>query len=289
HRAGRAPLPRTRGRRGDTRRYGARCTTAGARDRSRQARGGWRGGGVVSPAPPVAARLEPARVSHQPRPLRRVPRAGHRSRGAGEGAGAPRVQAAVSRGIRRPAARAYPSGPSARTRRRDRAGPRRGAAAGRLRRIIGGSQGGRARTPARGARGKDDRLRPTAGHGALPDAPAPRPPPRGGDGRAGLVREGGLGEGGRAPRIRAASAGCSPSPLGARNGRPDRNRYLERGAESPGCRPRDPLRSALEIQDRKSTRLNSSHVAISYAVFCLKKKTTSPALTARARSGGASD
>src|SRR5439155_22251518 len=27
-----------------------------------------------------------------------------------------------------------------------------------------------------------------------------------------------------------------------------------------------------EQQDRKSTRLNSSHVAISYAVFCLKKK-----------------
>src|SRR5690625_6222623 len=27
------------------------------------------------------------------------------------------------------------------------------------------------------------------------------------------------------------------------------------------------------IRDRKSTRLNSSHVAISYAVFCLKKKT----------------
>src|SRR5690625_1551362 len=26
--------------------------------------------------------------------------------------------------------------------------------------------------------------------------------------------------------------------------------------------------------DRKSTRLNSSHVAISYAVFCMKKKTT---------------
>src|SRR5437870_10375850 len=28
-------------------------------------------------------------------------------------------------------------------------------------------------------------------------------------------------------------------------------------------------------RDRKSTRLNSSHVAISYAVFCLKKKKTS--------------
>src|SRR3712207_7100557 len=28
----------------------------------------------------------------------------------------------------------------------------------------------------------------------------------------------------------------------------------------------------VEIQDRKSTRLNSSHANISYAVFCLKKK-----------------
>src|SRR5207253_4805212 len=29
---------------------------------------------------------------------------------------------------------------------------------------------------------------------------------------------------------------------------------------------------ARPVRDRKSTRLNSSHVAISYAVFCLKKK-----------------
>src|SRR3712207_8437240 len=29
-------------------------------------------------------------------------------------------------------------------------------------------------------------------------------------------------------------------------------------------------------RDRKSTRLNSSHANISYAVFCLKKKQTSP-------------
>src|SRR5690606_42011254 len=29
---------------------------------------------------------------------------------------------------------------------------------------------------------------------------------------------------------------------------------------------------ACDFQDRKSTRLNSSHVKISYAVFCLKKK-----------------
>src|SRR5690625_7053747 len=32
------------------------------------------------------------------------------------------------------------------------------------------------------------------------------------------------------------------------------------------------LYPVIQIQDRKSTRLNSSHVAISYAVFCLKKK-----------------
>src|SRR5256886_3302632 len=32
------------------------------------------------------------------------------------------------------------------------------------------------------------------------------------------------------------------------------------------------LVSAVEKQDRKSTRLNSSHSQISYAVFCLKKK-----------------
>src|SRR5690606_42112202 len=31
---------------------------------------------------------------------------------------------------------------------------------------------------------------------------------------------------------------------------------------------------ALGVEDRKSTRLNSSHVKISYAVFCLKKKNT---------------
>src|SRR5207253_5521489 len=40
------------------------------------------------------------------------------------------------------------------------------------------------------------------------------------------------------------------------------------GAEKRGRKP--PL--TYIGQDRKSTRLNSSHVAISYAVFCLKKK-----------------
>src|SRR5699024_9752491 len=31
-------------------------------------------------------------------------------------------------------------------------------------------------------------------------------------------------------------------------------------------------KTMMELEDRKSTRLNSSHVSISYAVFCLKKK-----------------
>src|SRR5690625_6794168 len=33
-----------------------------------------------------------------------------------------------------------------------------------------------------------------------------------------------------------------------------------------------PCEAEMPFIDRKSTRLNSSHVAISYAVFCLKKK-----------------
>src|SRR5436305_11104587 len=39
--------------------------------------------------------------------------------------------------------------------------------------------------------------------------------------------------------------------------------------------------NGLPAIDRKSTRLNSSHVRSSYAVFCLKKKTTLSAPAAR--------
>src|SRR5215813_14552171 len=49
---------------------------------------------------------------------------------------------------------------------------------------------------------------------------------------------------------------------------------LFRSAESlPACHGRPP-RHWRSHADRKSTRLNSSHVRISYAVFCLKKKNT---------------
>src|SRR3712207_7757306 len=37
-------------------------------------------------------------------------------------------------------------------------------------------------------------------------------------------------------------------------------------------RPRGPQDDGADREDRKSTRLNSSHANISYAVFCLKKK-----------------
>src|SRR5690348_17369011 len=39
-----------------------------------------------------------------------------------------------------------------------------------------------------------------------------------------------------------------------------------------GLAPPDGGRLCLDVADRKSTRLNSSHPSISYAVFCLKKK-----------------
>src|SRR5439155_26297949 len=59
------------------------------------------------------------------------------------------------------------------------------------------------------------------------------------------------------------------SPLGANRRR--------RPASSSGCRAAratwTPSTQSRTLRaDRKSTRLNSSHVAISYAVFCLKKK-----------------
>src|SRR5438477_9697573 len=52
---------------------------------------------------------------------------------------------------------------------------------------------------------------------------------------------------------------------------------MERGARAwrrrHALRLRGPCRHPSgECRDRKSTRLNSSHMSISYAVFCLKKK-----------------
>src|SRR5690625_1249524 len=50
------------------------------------------------------------------------------------------------------------------------------------------------------------------------------------------------------------------------------NRKTPYSMDEKQMRFEDILGESLIISDRKSTRLNSSHVAISYAVFCLKKK-----------------
>src|SRR3712207_7547986 len=66
-----------------------------------------------------------------------------------------------------------------------------------------------------------------------------------------------------------------------------------RGFRAPGGRPRPAPAAALRapaggrggcgrrgpLPDRKSTRLNSSHANISYAVFCFKKKNTNVPLS----------
>src|SRR5256885_11875729 len=44
------------------------------------------------------------------------------------------------------------------------------------------------------------------------------------------------------------------------------------GAVEAAAHPAPGVLPALAAEDRKSTRLNSSHLVISYAVFCLKRK-----------------
>src|SRR5205085_9731005 len=56
-----------------------------------------------------------------------------------------------------------------------------------------------------------------------------------------------------------------------REGNPLKNQTCEQGEASLIC-PRRSRRTFKLASDRKSTRLNSSHSQISYAVFCLKKK-----------------
>src|SRR3712207_7923117 len=67
-------------------------------------------------------------------------------------------------------------------------------------------------------------------------------------------------------RVRAHEPVESARPYDARHLSEDRARV---GHEVDGVR----------VQDRKSTRLNSSHANISYAVFCLKKKKISEIYT----------
>src|SRR5690606_41247174 len=60
----------------------------------------------------------------------------------------------------------------------------------------------------------------------------------------------------------AHAQGVGPHPVAGRRGQPRLLQHLVHPA----------VRDAVAGGDRKSTRLSSSHVKISYAVFCLKKK-----------------
>src|SRR5687768_17864323 len=80
------------------------------------------------------------------------------------------------------------------------------------------------------------------------------------------------------PTRRSSDLGVLRRPGDRRDGGPRRVRAGGRGrrdlpAAAQGVSARDPGGfSGAVRQDRKSTRLNSSHGYISYAVFCLKKK-----------------
>src|SRR5690606_41704774 len=63
------------------------------------------------------------------------------------------------------------------------------------------------------------------------------------------------------------------APAGHRVQWPPRNDQIRVDQQLRRCC----CRFRSRVRDRKSTRLNSSHVKISYAVFCLKKKNTNQA------------
>src|SRR5256886_929255 len=81
----------------------------------------------------------------------------------------------------------------------------------------------------------------------------------------------------RPPRP-SRDAAPAPSRRGALPPRPSRTRRL-----SPP--PGPPVSEGGRSRDRKSTRLNSSHSQISYAVFCLKKKQAAVAVVRAHRDG----
>src|SRR5947199_4820623 len=70
---------------------------------------------------------------------------------------------------------------------------------------------------------------------------------------------------------RNASRPCSMSPMRLPSSRPSRTSWVTKTMPLPS-RPSSAANSRCSSTDRKSTRLNSSHLGISDAVFCLKKK-----------------
>src|SRR5436190_7681393 len=78
-----------------------------------------------------------------------------------------------------------------------------------------------------------------------------------------------------APGRNGASGRTCPPRCSRSRGVPARRKVSKIGAELVADSPerRQANLVAYLREDRKSTRLNSSHTVISYAVFCLKKKT----------------
>src|SRR3712207_7748246 len=68
------------------------------------------------------------------------------------------------------------------------------------------------------------------------------------------------------------------SERGAPDGEHDEGHRQEHGDDDPPALEAAPAPRWCGRRDRKSTRLNSSHANISYAVFCLKKKKTTYSL-----------
>src|SRR5690606_40578520 len=95
------------------------------------------------------------------------------------------------------------------------------------------------------------------------------PAPGGWRGRRGGVPPVGV-AGGPLPR---ASLRSAAGPFGGGTGLPHAAPGESGGGGAGAAAEGPPLRGPAAGLDRKSTRLNSSHVKISYAVFCLKKKT----------------
>src|SRR3712207_8531639 len=71
----------------------------------------------------------------------------------------------------------------------------------------------------------------------------------------------------------APEAAGQPAPQRAPGDQPDRHLAHRAGAPHAGDAMPAVAGQQRDAVDRKSTRLNSSHANISYAVFCLKKKT----------------
>src|SRR3712207_1167919 len=78
--------------------------------------------------------------------------------------------------------------------------------------------------------------------------------------------------GARIERIEELETVNAPSLPGARYAPAPAEKVRYRRAEVEISIPLENVGSSLPALDRKSTRLNSSHANISYAVFCLKKK-----------------